>query len=123
MAASHPSSRGHVAVRERNDPLVGREAAGTEGPMWRTLSICTLLVLLAGHGRSHAQAPALQVPACRVDPAWPRVPDGWIFGAMAGIATDSKDNVWVIHRGGSVTMNKACCKPGPAVMQFDPSGR
>jgi len=75
-----------------------------------------------------AQAPALgapsrQAPVCRVDPSWPRVPDGWIFGAMAGIATDSKDNVWVIHRGGSVTLKKACCKPAPAVMQFDPSGR
>ena len=42
---------------------------------------------------------------------------------MAGIATDSKDNVWAIHRGGSVTLKKACCRPAPAVMQFDPSGR
>jgi DNA-binding beta-propeller fold protein YncE len=89
------------------------------------LSACTLLALLTGHARSHAQAVAApqRVPVCRVDPTWPRVPDGWIFGAMAGIATDSRDNVWIIHRGGSVTMKKACCRPGPAVMQFDPAGR
>ena len=94
--------------------------------MWRALSVCLVLTLCAAP--LDAQAPALgapsrQAPVCRVDPSWPRVPDGWIFGAMAGIATDSKDNVWVIHRGGSVTLKKACCKPAPAVMQFDPSGR
>jgi DNA-binding beta-propeller fold protein YncE len=42
---------------------------------------------------------------------------------MAGIATDSKDNVWVIHRAAGVTLKKACCKAAPVVMQFDPSGR
>ena len=45
------------------------------------------------------------------------------FGAMAGIATDSKDNVWIVHRSAGVTMKKACCKAAPVVMQFDPSGR
>jgi DNA-binding beta-propeller fold protein YncE len=88
--------------------------------MWRTLSIVSVLLLCAVPGWS--QAPAPWVPVCQVQPAWPRVPEGWIFGAMAGIATDSKDNVWVLHRGGSVTLKKACCGPAPVVMQFDPSG-
>jgi hypothetical protein len=27
---------------------------------------------------------------------------------MAGIATDSKDNVWIIHRSAGVTLKKVC---------------
>ncbi len=45
------------------------------------------------------------------------------MGASAGIATDKFDNVWIIHRPASVTDKKACCKPAPAVMEFDPSGK
>ena len=93
--------------------------------MYRTSSACLLLVLWAATGSSQVPAPSRSrpAPACRVEPGWPQVPDRWIFGAMAGIATDSRDNVWVLHRGGSVTMKKACCGPAPAVMQFDSSGR
>ena len=95
--------------------------------MSRTLSVCSVLVLCVVHGQ--AQAPVNRAasrrpaPVCKVDPSWPTVPDNWIFGAMAGIATDSKDNVWIVHRGAGVTMKKACCKAAPVVMQFDPSGR
>ena len=95
--------------------------------MWRTLFVCSnWLIFAAAPGQSQAPVAGvapLHAPACQVEPGWPRVPDGWIFGALAGIATDSKDNVWAIHRGGSVTLKKACCMPAPAVMQFDPSGR
>jgi DNA-binding beta-propeller fold protein YncE len=41
---------------------------------------------------------------------WPRLPAGWNFGEMAGVAVDARDNVWIFHRG-----------PHP-VMQFDPQG-
>jgi DNA-binding beta-propeller fold protein YncE len=99
--------------------------------MWRTVLVGSLFLAGAAHVRS--QSPARQpsapvgsattAPLCQVDATWPRVPQDWIFGAMAGITTDSKDNVWVIHRSASVTLKKACCQPAPVVMQFDPSGR
>ena len=91
--------------------------------MRRTLSVCSVFVLFAAHAQAQAPAPPRPVPVCRIDPSWPTVPDTWIFGAMAGIATDSKDNVWIIHRSAGVTMKKACCKAAPVVMQFDPLGR
>ena len=95
--------------------------------MWRTLSVCSVLLLSAAHGQAQAPAsgssPPRSAPVCHVDPSWPRVPENWIFGAMAGIATDSKDNVWIIHRSASVTLKKACCQSAPVVMQFDQSGR
>src|SRR5262245_45600694 len=86
--------------------------------MSRTLSICAVLVLGAAHGQAQApangSAPPRPAPVCKVEPSWPTVPDNWIFGAMAGIATDSIDNVWIVHRGAGVTMKKACCKAAPS---------
>jgi DNA-binding beta-propeller fold protein YncE len=64
-----------------------------------------------------------QIPSLQVDPLWPQLPDTWILGASAGIATDKFDNVWIIHRPASVTEKKSCCKPAPVVMEFDPAGR
>ena len=90
--------------------------------MWRTLSVSLILVFCATYGQAQTPPPR-NAPVCKVDPSWPTVPDNWIFGAMAGIATDSKDNVWVIHRAAGVTMKKACCRSAPVVMQFAPSGQ
>jgi DNA-binding beta-propeller fold protein YncE len=64
-----------------------------------------------------------QFPNLQVDPLWPRLPETWILGASAGIATDSSNNVWIIHRPASVTEKKACCRPAPVVMEFDPTGK
>src|SRR5213593_1789909 len=64
-----------------------------------------------------------QMPILQVDPYWPQFPENWIIGVGAGIATDAENNVWIVHRPGTVTEKKACCKPAPAVMEFSPSGK
>ena len=64
-----------------------------------------------------------QLPNLQVDPSWPQWPETWIQGPSAGIATDKLDNVWIIHRPASVTDKRACCKPAPAVMEFDTAGK
>jgi DNA-binding beta-propeller fold protein YncE len=64
-----------------------------------------------------------QIPNLQVDPAWPQWPETWIQGASAGIATDKLDNVWIIHRPANVTEKRACCRPAPAVMEFDSAGK
>jgi hypothetical protein len=39
-----------------------------------------------------------------VDPYWPKpLPNNWILGQVAGIATASQDHVWVIHRPRTAT--------------------
>lgn len=89
------------------------------------LRICVILVTAAALGlpdAAHTQA-ARQIPDLQVDPAWPQLPESWILGASAGIATDSARNVWFIHRPGSASEKKACCRPAPVVMQFDPAGK
>jgi hypothetical protein len=79
--------------------------------------------------------PALadDVPAFKVDPFWPKpLPDNWILGQVAGIAVDGNDHVWIIHRPSTLLDDEKdaladppatrCCKPAPAVMEFDADG-
>jgi hypothetical protein len=82
--------------------------------MERTSSVCSILVLCAVYGQAQAPAvatPPRNAPVCQVEPSWPRVPEDWIFGAMAGIATDSKDNVWIVHRAAG-TVSSLAFSPG-----------
>jgi DNA-binding beta-propeller fold protein YncE len=78
--------------------------------------------LLTTARKADAQ-PRKQLPSLQVDPFWPQWPETWILGASAGIATDKFDNVWIIHRPGTVAEKRACCKPAPVVMEFDPAGK
>src|SRR6266403_1743580 len=64
-----------------------------------------------------------QIPVLQVDPYWPQLPENLIIGVGAGVATDAENNVWIIHRPGTVTEKRACCKAAPAVMEFSPSGK
>lgn len=73
------------------------------------------------------------VPAFDVDPTWPKpLPNRWILGQVAGVAVDSRDHVWIVHRPGSLTPQEIgaaldpptaeCCVPAPPVIEFDPEG-
>ncbi len=54
-----------------------------------------------------------------VDPFWPReLPDGWLLGNVVGVATDSADNVWIIHRPNSQTG----AADTPPVIALSPAG-
>ena len=54
-----------------------------------------------------------------VDPFWPHpLPDGWLLGNVVGVATDSLDNVWIIHRPNS----QSGAADTPPVIAFGPDG-
>ena len=68
-----------------------------------------------------------------VDPYWPKpLPGNWQFGAVAGVAVDRRDHVWIIHRPSSFTDDEkaasfsppraACCVPAPSIVEFDADG-
>jgi DNA-binding beta-propeller fold protein YncE len=68
-----------------------------------------------------------------VDPLWPKpLPNHWLLGMTIGVSVDAGDNIWIIHRQGSLepgerhaTTNPPiaiCCAPAPPVLQFDPAG-
>ena len=77
-----------------------------------------------------------EVPKFQYDPTFPQpLPETWAIGAIGGMAVDSRDHVWVLHRPGPLQTNdrfsgagasppKAeCCIPAPPVLEFDPDGR
>ncbi len=95
---------------------------------------------LAGGGWTHAHdglaanqaaAPAVasssaQVPVYEVDPAWPQpLPDRWLVGAIAGVAVDERQHVWIVHRPGTLQPNetRSIWHAAPPVIEFDQAGK
>ena len=81
---------------------------------------------------AHMQA-ARAPDAYEVDPFWPKpLPHNWIIGQVAGVAVDSRDHVWIVHRPSTLTPREAgavqdpplseCCVPAPSVIEFDQDG-
>ena len=72
-------------------------------------------------------------PAFQVDPFWPKpLPNNWYIGAVAGVAVDKRDNLWIIHRPATIPErilgaernppNTTCCVRAPPVLVFDTAG-
>ncbi len=58
------------------------------------------------------------------------MPNHWVMGNVIGVGVDTKDNVYIIHRGaGSLEAKEIyattdppsadCCVPAPPVVEFD----
>jgi DNA-binding beta-propeller fold protein YncE len=69
-----------------------------------------------------------------VDPGWPQqLPNNWIIGQVGGLAVDSEDHIWVLHRPRSLTEDELgaaqspprsqCCVAAPSVLEFDAQGK
>ena len=80
-----------------------------------------------------AQAGAPAAPAYVVDATWPKeLPNKWIVGQVTGVAIDSRDHVFIVHRPGSLDANETaastnppgaeCCIAAPPVLEFDAAG-
>ena len=80
-----------------------------------------------------APAFADDVPQFQVDPFWPKpLPNNWILGQVAGIATDKYDHIWVVQRPARSRQRERaaeqnppeakCCVAAPPVLVFDTSG-
>src|SRR5206468_4238979 len=99
-----------------------------------TLTLLVLARLLTG-GLTDRSAAASDssAPRVEVDPFWPKpLPNNWLMGQAAGVATDRHDHVWVIQRPKSLTEDERgatlnpprsrCCAPAPPVLEFDADG-
>src|SRR6266576_65871 len=96
-----------------------------------------ILVLVAGLGvgsvvlekKAAVQAASVQAPMFEVDPM---LPNHWVIGMTIGVSVDAQDNVWIIHRGGSLEAKETygntnppgadCCVTAPSVLEFDKAG-
>ncbi len=83
--------------------------------------------------RASVEAATVQAPMFEVDPLWPKpLPNHWLMGMTIGVSVDAQDNIWIIHRQGSLepgelhaTSNPPvamCCAPAPPVLEFDQDG-
>jgi DNA-binding beta-propeller fold protein YncE len=95
------------------------------------LAILACVGLLGCSGTPEQQASS--IPQFKVDPYWPKpLPGNWMLGHVAGIAVDKNDNIWIVHRPGSLLDDEKgaqknppetkCCTAAPYVMQFDRAG-
>jgi DNA-binding beta-propeller fold protein YncE len=103
-------------------------------------ALAALLVTLGVSQRLLEQTAAAQAkggtqaPRFEVDPMWPKpMPNHWVMGNVIGVGIDTKDNVYIIHRGaGSLEAKEIyattnppssdCCVPAPPVVEFDAAG-
>src|ERR1700730_16332686 len=83
--------------------------------------------------RATIQAAAVQAPMFEVDPLWPKpLPYHWLIGMTIGVSVDAQDNVWIVHRQGSLEKGELhastnppmamCCAAAPPVLEFDAMG-
>lgn len=101
------------------------------------VAVAIVAALAVGQARLQAatDAVAVRAPRFEVDPMWPKpLPNHWILGSTIGLGIDSKDHVFIIHRGDS-TLNQRteagadanppigeCCRSAPPILEFDPEG-
>lgn len=107
---------------------------------WKRTSFAALvlvfafgLVLETFRTPAHGQLRARSVPKFELDLGWPKpLPKKWTTGQIPGIAVDSHDHIWVIHRPKTITDQQKgaslhpptseCCFPAPPVLEFDTDG-
>jgi len=87
--------------------------------------LCGCAMLAAMALPSAQRGSGRQVPTFRVDPMWPKpLPNRWIIGAVAGVAIDGRDHVWITHRPATLQPNetRSIWKAAPPVLEFDADG-
>jgi hypothetical protein len=76
-------------------------------------------------------AAGVMVPKFEADPYWPKpLPNHWVIGQTIGVSMDTHDDVWIIHRPGTLERMESyatrgdgdCCTAAPDVLEFDPAG-
>lgn len=92
------------------------------------LFVCCLFVIAV------ATLQGQNVPAYKYDPTWPKLPlpNKWTFGGITGVAVDSDDVIWVLHRPDDLDETEnyakltppvgACCVEAPSMLVFDTQG-
>ncbi len=87
--------------------------------------VCLVLALIAVRPLAQGRPPVGKVPTFSVDATWPKpLPNHWILGAVAGVAVDARDHVWVTHRPSTLQPNetRSIWKAAPPVLEFDVDG-
>jgi DNA-binding beta-propeller fold protein YncE len=87
----------------------------------RRLFILPVVTLLAVGGGIAAQSTTVGPPSFHVEPSWPTIPNGWIYGEVSSIAVDRQERVWILHRPLTVPQEQRS-KAAPPVTVYDSDG-
>ena len=97
------------------------------------LVLAVVVIYFAQDRLQTASADAAEAPMFEVDPFWPnQLPDHWVLGSAIGVGVDSRDHVFIVHRGNLTERTEGgadadppigeCCRAAPPVLEFDPEG-
>ena len=97
------------------------------------LVVAVLVVYFAQDRLQTAAASVTEAPIFEVDPFWPKpLPDHSVLGSTIGVGVDSRDHVFIVHRGNLTERTEGgadadppigeCCRAAPPVLEFDPEG-
>jgi hypothetical protein len=90
----------------------------TSASRWVAAAAWTALFFLApAHPTGQAR-----VPRFEVDPSFPQLPQGKVFGQVSSVSVDSRDHIWMIHRPATVAAEQRA-NAAPPVLEFDASGK
>ena len=90
-----------------------------------------LSVMHSGSAVAQGTPGSTMVPKFSVDPLWPKpLPNHWLMGNVIGVGVDKQDNVWVVHRPGTLEAKESyltrkesdCCTAAPDVLEFNTAG-
>ena len=109
-----------------------------KGKRWAGAGLLALIVMFSILHGVHGKTVAAQgragagVPMFQVDPAWPKLPEKWMIGQVAGVSVDKQDHIWIVNRSSSLEEEEKyasfdppkadCCIPAPPVIEFDMAG-
>jgi len=85
----------------------------------------TLAVATSSHRDAQAQtsSTAKRIPVFDVDASWPpTLPNNWVLGQTPGVAVDSHDHIWVLHRPRTVPEAQRA-QAAPPLLEFDADGK
>src|ERR1044071_9061802 len=91
----------------------------------RCLALVAVLLAFSAMPTAQGRAATRKIPSFRVDAFWPKpLPNHWILGAVAGVAVDKHDHVWIVHRPSTLQPNetRSIWKAAPPVLEFDADG-
>lgn len=97
------------------------------------VTACDYSALPSAAAQTAADGGERVAPRFEVDPFWPKpLPNGWLLGSTIGVAVDSRDHVWIVHRYQSLNpeteasagrnTGPGCCSAAPPVLEFDAEG-
>src|SRR4051794_29127859 len=66
------------------------------------VAVAAVLSLGACVSPSTGDRQAREVPQFEVDPAWPKLPEKWVFGQVSSVSIDDQGHAWILQRPSTV---------------------